>query len=169
MSDLIERQTAIDAVKALENDSFDFNNGLIASMNVIGELPSEEPDADKGLNEWCVDCKEYDVERHCCPRYNRVIRNALKDAQPTTDELDNAYAHGYTDAEEKYRTSVQPRKGKWIATHERTLLSHPNSITYVCSGCGYKFYTIYGLPSKPNFCPDCGTDMRTDEATTQTP
>ena len=44
MSDLISRQAAIDAVKALENDSFDFNNGLIAAMNVIGELPSAQPE-----------------------------------------------------------------------------------------------------------------------------
>ena len=33
-------------------------------------------------DEWCNDCKEYDKERHCCPRWNRVIRQALKDAQP---------------------------------------------------------------------------------------
>ena len=34
------------------------------------------------LDEWCTDCKEYDKEKHCCPRWNRVIREALKDAQP---------------------------------------------------------------------------------------
>ena len=34
------------------------------------------------LDEWCEDCKEYDHERHCCPRWNRVIRETLKDAQP---------------------------------------------------------------------------------------
>lgn len=33
-------------------------------------------------DEWCTDCKEYDHERHCCPRWNRVIRETLKDAQP---------------------------------------------------------------------------------------
>lgn len=33
-------------------------------------------------DEWCTDCKEYDQERHCCPRWNRVIRETLKDAQP---------------------------------------------------------------------------------------
>lgn len=33
------------------------------------------------LNEWCTDCKEYDQERHCCPRYNRVIRSAILEAE----------------------------------------------------------------------------------------
>lgn len=44
----------------------------------IKALEQPEPHYD----EWCDDCKEYDKERHCCPRWNRVIRQALKDAQP---------------------------------------------------------------------------------------
>ena len=32
------------------------------------------------VDEWCHDCKEYDKEKHSCPRFNRVIRTALKDA-----------------------------------------------------------------------------------------
>ena len=58
---------------------------------------------------------------------------------------------------------VKPRKGKWIPTHESTLLSHPDSITYVCSECGYKIYTVYGFPSKTNYCPNCGADMRGEQ------
>lgn len=33
------------------------------------------------LDEWCTDCKEYDHERHCCPRFNRVIRETLEEIQ----------------------------------------------------------------------------------------
>lgn len=29
--------------------------------------------------EWCTDCKEYDNEKHCCPRFNKVIRTTLND------------------------------------------------------------------------------------------
>lgn len=29
--------------------------------------------------EWCTDCKEYDHEKHCCPRWNKVIRTTLND------------------------------------------------------------------------------------------
>ena len=39
----------------------------------LNALPSAQP---YSLDEWCHNCKEYDTERHCCPRYNRVIRDA---------------------------------------------------------------------------------------------
>lgn len=29
--------------------------------------------------EWCHDCKEYDAERHCCPRWTKVIRNTVEE------------------------------------------------------------------------------------------
>ena len=29
------------------------------------------------FDEWCDDCKEYDTEKNCCPRFNRVIRGAM--------------------------------------------------------------------------------------------
>ena len=41
----------------------------------LDELPSERSE----LNEWCTDCKEYDQERHCCPRFNRVIRETVEE------------------------------------------------------------------------------------------
>ena len=44
-----------------------------------GTGTSAQPERD--LDEWCSDCKEYDSDRHCCPRWNRVIRETLKDAQ----------------------------------------------------------------------------------------
>lgn len=43
--------------------------------------------------EWCFDCKEYDQERHCCPRFNRVIRNTVEEIKaehrwiPVTERL----------------------------------------------------------------------------------
>lgn len=30
------------------------------------------------FDEWCTDCKEYDTEKKCCPRFNKVIRGAMK-------------------------------------------------------------------------------------------
>ena len=44
----------------------------------MSDLISAQPE----LNEWCHDCKEYDQEHHCCPRWNRVIKTALADVQP---------------------------------------------------------------------------------------
>ena len=34
---------------------------------------------DKGMSEWCTGCKEYDTEKHCCPRFNNVIRNTMNE------------------------------------------------------------------------------------------
>ena len=47
------------------------------------------------LDEWCTDCTEYDNEKHCCPRFNRVIRSAIEDSKlkqrwiPVSGELPN--------------------------------------------------------------------------------
>ena len=30
-------------------------------------------------NEWCLDCKEYDKEQHCCHRFTKVIRRAVEE------------------------------------------------------------------------------------------
>ena len=30
-------------------------------------------------HEWCTGCKEYDQERHCCPRWNDVIRRTVEE------------------------------------------------------------------------------------------
>jgi hypothetical protein len=36
-------------------------------------------------DEWCHDCSEYNQDKHCCPRFNRVIRNAVEEIkQPKT-------------------------------------------------------------------------------------
>ena len=32
-------------------------------------------------NEWCLDCKEYDKEQHCCHRFTKVIRQAVEEHQ----------------------------------------------------------------------------------------
>ena len=122
MSDLISRQAAIDAIKALwdgaptaqhvsamfdcedviqalpsvhpeqqslsdwKEDFKGYINAIAidlsrddyyAIMEYIDEVPSAQPD----LDEWCTDCKEYDSERHCCPRYNRVIREAVEEVR----------------------------------------------------------------------------------------
>ena len=76
--DCISRQAAIDAIQKW---------GLIDGLSegqAIEILADEEkvPSAQPDLDEWCTDCSEYDQERHCCPRFNKVIREALKDAQP---------------------------------------------------------------------------------------
>ena len=45
------------------------------------------PSAQSGLDEWCTDCKEYDKERHCCPRWNRVIRETVEEWKSNQPEI----------------------------------------------------------------------------------
>lgn len=62
------------------------------------------------LSEWCTDCKEYDKERHCCPRFNRVIEETV--------------------AEMKSDGWQKVRHGRW----EETTTEDP--CYYRCSECG---------------------------------
>ena len=38
-------------------------------------------------DEWCTGCKEYDKERHCCPRWNRVIRETVEEWKSNQPEI----------------------------------------------------------------------------------
>jgi hypothetical protein len=69
MSDSIYRH---DAIKAIETSRF-----LIDAKEKVMLLPSAQPEIH--FDEWCVDCKEYDHDKHCCPRFNKVIRRTVKE------------------------------------------------------------------------------------------
>ena len=43
------------------------------AIEALEQEPYYNPD------EWCHDCSEYDHKKHCCPRHNKVIRNAVKE------------------------------------------------------------------------------------------
>ena len=67
-----------------------------------------------------------------------------------------------TEVREKIRQlpSVQPQrpKGKWL--DKKTTIKGAHGLAYGrygCSVCKRKF------PTKSNFCPDCGSDMRGEE------
>ena len=83
-------QQAINLLKGLEQSLDDYcelnDEGkaafrmAIAALELFGiseQLPSAQPPYN--LDEWCHDCKEYDQERHCCPRFNRVIKQTKED------------------------------------------------------------------------------------------
>ena len=56
--------------------------GFSAPDMTVTEFVEDLPAAQRKLDEWCKDCKEYDHEKHCCPRFNRVISKVLDEAQP---------------------------------------------------------------------------------------
>lgn len=106
MDELISKRAAIDALwKALyeyedktekqfqESKDLDvadwFQHRLfVQNMNDIDRqtilnLPSAQQEPEEF--EWCTDCKEYDQERHCCPRWNRVIRETVEEVRKNAE------------------------------------------------------------------------------------
>ena len=73
--DLISRKEAIDAIYRATSDGYkaDF------CANLIKRIPTIEPPYK--FDEWCTDCKEYDQDRHCCPRFNRVIMETVEEVR----------------------------------------------------------------------------------------
>ena len=130
MSDLISRQALCEYALNQKDKS--------VTPNDIMRFPS----AQSYLDEWCTDCKEYDSEKNCCPRFNMVIRGALKEglaestdaisrqaAIDALDEIEAEVADGYGYQYAKWREyfvempSAQPEMireiRKWINSSNR--------------------------------------------------
>lgn len=90
--------------------------------------------------EWCHDCKEYDQKEHCCHRWTKVIRD-------TVDELEKDRPHGEWIKKDTYF-------GKCWATC--SVCKKIADGTGQDNGFGHDY-------SYPNFCPNCGADMREGE------
>ena len=140
MDDLISRQ---DAIEHLKNRLYETELNSVAKYPYYAEMAdnrvdvwmNEVPSAERdyNFNEWCTDCKEYDHERHCCPRFNQVIRTTLQEVQ-----------------EER-------KKGTW----KREISHYDGSYHLYCSCCGECCgITINKLNREWSFCPNCGADMR---------
>jgi hypothetical protein len=71
------------------------------------EALSQEPCYNS--DEWCKTCKEYNHDKHCCPRYNKVIRNAVEEMK-------------------------QPKVGHWISYWDEEARCY----VYKCPECGNK-------------------------------
>ena len=109
MDDLISRQAAIDIAKELiiTINGYEQHNQAVNNYSAkIMQLPPAQPEPN--YDEWCDDCKEYDTERHCCPRWNKVIRQTLADIHP------------------------EQRTGKWVFKND--LAAIPTGY-YECSEC----------------------------------
>lgn len=89
MNDLISRQAAIDEldfyaellrrlldgthIVGVEREKYEWGLELIEScISDMEELSSAQP-------EDCTDCREYDHERHNCPKWCKVIRNTVEE------------------------------------------------------------------------------------------
>ena len=159
----LTREEAIQDLKAIK--SFErYARGRLALDIAIDALKHEQPD------EWCTDCKEYDTEKKCCPRFNRVIRGALK-REPSEDLISRAETINaitetldaidhvpkwvfdkLTSAIEKLPSADRP-KGKWHYSDGKPA-TIGQSFGVICDQCGAESEYC------TNFCPNCGADMR---------
>ena len=73
-SDLISRQAAID-------DIWTVSPLARLDRKWVDRWLRQLPSAESESFEWCTDCKEYDQEKHCCPRWNKVIKNTLVEVE----------------------------------------------------------------------------------------
>ena len=75
-SELSEWKDALEQIFGGEYSGVEIVNMAIRKVD---DQPSAEQEY--RLDEFCEDCKEYDHDKHCCPRFNRVIRQTLNEAQ----------------------------------------------------------------------------------------
>lgn len=108
MNDLISRQAAIDAVHKEFDDCIVWDESGMTTANEVERILDSVPSAQPDLDEWCKDCKEYDKEKHCCPRFNRVIREALKDTEPEIIYCKDCVKHNIGDDDTPYKSYVCP-------------------------------------------------------------
>lgn len=95
----------------------EYEEFLDMAVKALEQQPCYNPD------EWCHDCSEYDHDKHCCPRYNKVIRNAVEEVK-------------------------KPKTGHWILTDDDFVYCsecedsyYPRPIDaswYYCPHCGAK-------------------------------
>ena len=126
-NDLISRQAAIDALckacgKKCDKRTFRYDCPPYDSIIPCPEhyaltvLPSAQPELH--YDEWCTDCKEYDQERHCCPRFNKVIRQTVEEykaAQPSFSQT-----HENDHIAEVSKTAAQPEQ-RWTPIKVRPM------------------------------------------------
>lgn len=52
---------------------------LVREAIATAILALKEVEKHEETFDWCTGCKEYDNERHCCPRWNKMIRDTVEE------------------------------------------------------------------------------------------
>lgn len=73
MGDLISRKQAFEVLTEYYHQRTEIQH--IALKEALDRVPDAVPFSYR----WCTDCKEYDHEKHYCPRFNSVIAKTIKD------------------------------------------------------------------------------------------
>lgn len=82
---------------------------LFEAIKIVNQVEAEY--REKKLSEHCHDCKEYDKDKHHCPRFCEVIKS-------TVEELKAEYNNGWIPVEERLPSKEEYLKddGRFIVT-----------------------------------------------------
>lgn len=178
--DAISRESTMLRIREFIGNPTYTEKMLVDDMNA---LPSVQPKYN--TSEWCHDCSEYDHDKHCCPRYNKVIRNAVEEMkQETCDDTVSrqaaidALSHMCSEDENGITVSranvnsmlrvlppvtPQLKTGHWIYEKRKRLINETDEgAEYVtdywckCSNCNGDFGY---RKMKDAFCKYCGARM----------
>ena len=140
MSDLIDRQQAIDALdKRFDSIPMEQTTEILMLRKDLRELPSAQQQRILYANMSDAEFEKWLYEHGIC---NPNIHESIPcDAVPLL--IDNAISE---------LPSAQHKKGKWI---EHNPHKWGLGIIFECSECGYEMDC-----EEPNYCPSCGADMR---------
>jgi len=92
----------------------------------------------------------YGDECYSIAEYQEAKTMAIQALSDSLKEWKFYYDHGYAQA----KRDLSKNKGEWIADEEIDV-DDDGRVAVYCSKCG----EIHGY-DKPNFCPNCGADMR---------
>ena len=113
----------------------DIGNLTRAERREFQQWISEALEQEPQTFEWCHDCSEYDQDKHCCPRFNRVIRNAVEEIK-------------------------QPKTGHWIEGQTDNSNIHNILCSCCCEGYPSKGHANSQYTrEKFKYCPNCGARM----------
>ena len=116
-TDLISRKQAIDAVTD-ELDMIDHVPKWVFDRleKRLKQLPPAQHE--QHLDEWCTDCKEYDTENRCCPRWTKVIRQTRRELQDefVMTAVDGTLWVTVDDVQKVGRVIVDEEKSKFCKT-----------------------------------------------------
>ena len=172
-NDTINRQQAIDAVTD-ELDMIDHVPQWVFDRleGRLKQLPPAQPEPN--YDEWCTDCKEYDHENRCCPRWTKVIRQTRRELQDefVMTAVDGTLWVTVDDVQKVGRVIVDEDKSKfcrqfYLEEEQRTghcinKYWHGEN-TRECSACHVtQSVTVFEGKVMYNYCPYCGAKMEGD-------
>lgn len=144
--ELIDKQTAIDAIKKEYTICFDKDeSGLELALKLIKALPSAQPEmTDEQFEEYC--------RKRCLSVVtNEFMEDVRKMVPPVWVDM----------------PSAQPKHGKWIERESGIEDKESGFETVIaCSCCDFPATTFYSedcesrTQIRTDFCPNCGADMR---------